>query len=270
MESSIKKRLRSLKNLQEVDSGLDKIEKLRGVLPEEVRDLEDEVAGFFTRQQKIEEEVTALEKEITTHKNSSKDAEDKIKHYEEQQLNVRNSREYDALTKEIEYQQLEIQHLEKKSKKNYLQIEELQAAKVETAEKLKVQEKLLDAKKKELEVLVSESTVQEKALYEEREKAVVAVEERLLKSYEKIRANARNGLAVVSVRRGACGGCFNVVPLQQQAEVREQRKILVCEHCGRIIYDVLREDPPEQKKKRSSPRKAKTKSTTTSTKPAPK
>ena len=264
MESNIKELLQLLKNLQEIDSDLDEIEKLRGALPEEAKDLEDEVAGLLTRQQKIEEDITILEKEVSTNKNSTKDAENQIKTYEEQQLNVRNNREYDAITKEIEYQKLEIQHLERKNKKSYLGIEEINAIQLETSEKLETQQKILKEKNSELETLISESKLQEEALRKKRKKAAEVINESRLKSYEKIRGSVRNGLAVVSVRRGACGGCFNIVPPQKQAEIREQKKILVCEYCGRIICDVLREEPPkEEKKKRTTRRKASPKSTTT-------
>ena len=256
MESSIKERMQALKKLQEIDSSLDKITKLRGALPEEARDLEDEVAGFITRQEKFDEEIAKLEKEIATYKNNIKNAENQINIYEEQQLNVRNNREYDAITKEIEYQQLEIQHLGQKSKKIEQEIKELNTSKAETTEKLETQQKLLKEKTKELNSLISESKLQEQSLHRKRKGVTASIEERLLRSYEKIRSNARNGLAVVSVRREACGGCFNIVPPQQQAEVREQKKILVCEHCGRIICDVLQEAPPkEEKKKRTTRRK---------------
>ena len=249
MENSIPERLSALKKLQEIDSKLDEVKKLRGALPEEVQDLEDEVAGFTTRQEKYNEEIAFIEQDIATHKTKTKEAEHQIEIYEEQQNNIKNNREYDAISKEIEYQKLEIQLLEQKTKKSYQLIEDVKVFQLETSDNLAQKHKLLSEKKEELGVLIAESKSQEVIFQKEREEIKSHVEERLLSSYEKIRANARNGLAVVSVRRSACGGCFNVVPPQRQAEIHEKKKILVCEHCGRILCDVLVEDAPIPKKK---------------------
>lgn len=247
MEKTIVQKIEALVKLQKIDSELDEIKKVRGALPEEVSDLEDEIEGYRTRIEKFEKEIDAQNDEIESNKVAISNAEKLIKKYGEQQLNVRNNREYDAITKEVELQQLEIQISEKRIKEARVRIdakkEEIDATKAIQKER----EKDLESKQKELDNIVSESQEEEKALANEREKAAKNVEERLFKSYDKIRKNARNGLAVVNVKRNACGGCFNVVPPQRQAEVREKKKIIVCEHCGRIFADV--EDLPVEEEK---------------------
>lgn len=256
MESTVAQKLDSLVKLQTLDSQLDDLKKVRGALPDEVQDLEDEIAGYETRITKFEKEIQDVEAGIEAKKTAIKNAEKLISKYEEQQMNVRNNREYDAITKEIELQQLEIQISEKKIKEAYEDLEEKKKSIESTSEILEERRKDLNSKKDELDVIVSESEEEEQKLMKAREKATKQIEERLLKSYTKIRNNAKNGLAVVSVKRGACGGCFNVVPPQRQAEVREKKKLIVCEHCGRILADV--EDvieEPQEKKKRSRVKK---------------
>ncbi len=238
MESTVAKKLDALLFLQSIDSELDAIVKVRGALPEEVGDLEDEIAGYQTRIDKHNQEVIALDEEISNNKNAIKEAEKLIKKYEEQQMNVRNNREYDAITKEIELQNLEMQISEKRIKEGYYKIEKKKEEIAKTQEVFQERNKDLDSKKKELDVITSESKEEEQKLRTEREKAAKSIEERLIKSYNKVRANAINGLAVVTVKRGACGGCFNIVPPQRQADIRERKKIIVCEHCGRILADV--------------------------------
>jgi predicted nucleic acid-binding Zn-ribbon protein len=174
-----------------------------------------------------------------------------IAKYEEQQMNVRNNREYDAITKEIELQQLEIQISDKKINESFDAIKKIEELIEETKSLLEERNKDLGSKKAELEVIVAESEEEEQKLMKSREKASKNIEERLLKSYDKIRDNAKNGLAVVSIKRGACGGCFNVAPPQRQAEVRERKKLIVCEHCGRILADVEDIIDEPEKKKRS-------------------
>lgn len=259
MESTIAQKLDALLKLQSIDSELDAIIKVRGALPEEVGDLEDELAGYGTRIEKYNAEVETMEAEINKNKAAIKDSEKLIKKYEEQQMNVRNNREYDAITKEMELQNLEIQISEKRIKEAYIKIEnkkeEIEATKGISDER----EKDLESKRKELDVITAESEDEENTLRKEREKASKFIEERLLKSYNKIRDNALNGLAVVPVRRGACGGCFNIVPPQRQADIRERKKIIVCEHCGRILADVdddVEEDITKTKRKTSRARKA--------------
>ena len=255
MEKTVEYTLNSLSKLQQIDSKLDAIVKVRGALPDEVNDLEDEVAGYQTRVEKHITELGDCEKEITDKKNSIKESEQLIKKYEEQQMNVRNNREYDAITKEMELQALEIQISEKKIKEAHANIE-IKKEEVESAkELLKKREKDLVSKKSELGVLTTESEEEEAKLLKNKAKANKKVDERLLNSYEKIRMNARNGLAVVQVKRGACGGCFNIVPPQRQADIREKKKIIVCEHCGRIFSDVDSLPEVEEKPKRTTRRK---------------
>ncbi len=257
MEATVAQKLEALSKLQSIDSELDELKKVRGALPEEVMDLEDEIAGYETRIQNYNDEVADLELAIANNKTAIKDAEKLIAKYEEQQMNVRNNREYDAITKEVELQQLEIQILEKRIKESFEKIEGKKAEIDETKGSMDERKKDLDSKKGELDQLVAESEDDEKKLMKSRGTASKGIEDRLLKSYEKVRANARNGLAVVNVKRGACGGCFNVVPPQRQADIREKKKIIVCEHCGRILADVEEEVVVEEKKK--TRRKAATK-----------
>jgi uncharacterized protein len=238
MENTVAQKLELLKNLQEIDSKLDEIITIRGALPEEVNDLEDEIAGYQTRVDKFNREIEEQEQEIQRNKNGQVDSQKLIRKYEEQQMNVRNNREYDALTKEIELQSLEIQICEKRIKEAMQRIEEKKVEISDTMVLLEERNKDLASKQGELEFIISENQAEERSLQEEREKASKKIEDRLLKSYNKIRNNARNGLAVVSIQRSACGGCFNIVPPQRQAEVRERKKIIVCEHCGRILAGV--------------------------------
>jgi len=258
MENTIAKKLDTLLKLQELDSHLNSIRKVRGALPEEVGDLEDENVGYQTRIDKYNSELDELNQEIKSKKESIKDSEKLIKKYNDQQMNVRNNREYDAITKEIELQNLEIQIFEKKIN---TALELIEAKKVEigeTNEVLKERKKDLDTKKKELDTLVSESEEEEKKFEKSREKIVKSIEDRLYNSYQKIRDNARNGLAVVAVKRGACGGCFNMVPPQRQSDIREKKKLIVCEHCGRIFAGVEEVAEVEEKKpRRTRAKKAK-------------
>ena len=255
MENTVAKKLEALEKLQALDSKIDEIKKIRGALPEEVQDLEDEIAGYRTRIGKQNEEQKTLEESITANKTAIKDAEKLIKKYEEQQMNVRNNREYDAITKEMELQQLEIQILEKRIKESHEKIDAKKEEMGETNEMLSEREKDFKSKKEELENIVKESEADEQKMEKDRAKAAKNVDDRLLKSYDKVRKNMRNGLAVVPVRRGACGGCFNVVPPQKQAEIREKKKIIVCEHCGRILSDVEDVIEEELKPKRRTTRK---------------
>ncbi len=255
MEKTVAQRLGALEALQKIDSEMDEIKKVRGALPDEVADLEDEIAGYQTRVDKFKGEVSELEANIADHRTQIKNSEALIKKYEEQQMNVRNNREYDAITKEMELQNLEIQISEKRIKEAFAKIEIKKGDVERTQAELDERSKDLDLKKSELEVLIQESEDDEKKLMADREKASGNIEERLLNSYNKLRDNARNGLAVVAVSRGACGGCFNVVPPQRQADIREKRKIIVCEHCGRILSDVTDEIVKEEVKPKRSRRK---------------
>lgn len=252
MESTVAQKLEAIHNLQLIDSRLDAIVKVRGALPEEVQDLEDEIIGYDTRLNKFQSEIESFEDEIKRLKESIKDSEKLIKKYQEQQMNVRNNREYDAITKELELQDLEIQVSKKKIIEAGVRIDQKKVDLEELTVVMKDRKKDLDQKKDELSTIVSESETEESKLRADREKSSKKVEERLIKSYTKIRANAKNGLAVVMVKRGACGGCFNTVPPQRQADIREKKKLIVCEHCGRIlagVEDELEEEGTAKKKR---------------------
>lgn len=252
MESTVAQKLEAIHNLQLIDSRLDAIVKVRGALPEEVQDLEDEIIGYDTRLNKFQSEIESFEDEIKRLKESIKDSEKLIKKYQEQQMNVRNNREYDAITKELELQDLEIQVSKKKIIEAGVRIDQKKVDLDELTVVMKDRKKDLDQKKDELSTIVSESETEESKLRADREKASKKVEERLVKSYTKIRANAKNGLAVVMVKRGACGGCFNTVPPQRQADIREKKKLIVCEHCGRIlagVEDEIEEEGTTKKKR---------------------
>jgi len=253
MESTIAQKLEAIHNLQKIDSRLDAILKIRGALPEEVQDLEDEIIGYETRLAKFKTDINSLEDEIKKHKESIKESEKLIKKYQEQQMNVRNNREYDAITKELELQDLEIQVSKKKIGEAQFTIESKNKDVEELKDILKDRKKDLDQKNNELETIVSESEAEENKLKADKDKAAKKIEERIIKSYKKIRENAKNGLAVVMVKRGACGGCFNIVPPQRQADIREKKKLIVCEHCGRILAGVEDEieDETQPKKKRA-------------------
>jgi predicted nucleic acid-binding Zn-ribbon protein len=254
MESTVAQKLEAIHNLQLIDSRLDALIKVRGALPEEVQDLEDEIAGYETRLEKFQSEIEAYDEEIKRLKENIKDSEKLIKKYQEQQMNVRNNREYDAITKELELQDLEIQVAKKKIAEAGARIEQKKVDLEELTAIMKDRQKDLDQKNNELSTIISESESEEAKINNDRTKATKKVDERLLKSYEKIRENAKNGLAVVMVKRGACGGCFNTVPPQRQADIREKKKLIVCEHCGRILAGVEDEITPEApvKKKRTT------------------
>jgi predicted nucleic acid-binding Zn-ribbon protein len=237
MEITIADKLVTLLELQEIDSRLDQLKKLRGDLPEEVSDLEDEVVGFETRIKKYDAEIEGYNADIEHHIQNKKDADKLIAKYKEQQMNVRNNREFDAISKELELQELEIQLSDKRIREAEFKIAQKRAD-IEHTNELKAKRvAILEQKNAELEKLVSESQEEEDKLIRQSEKQAKKVDERLLKAYHRIRSGAKNGLAVVAVDRGACGGCFNVVPPQRQADIMEKQKIIICEHCGRILAD---------------------------------
>lgn len=238
MELSVAQKLDLLINLQRIDSQIDGIMKVRGDLPEEVRELDDEIAGYNTRIGKFQGEIQAFKDEIAKYKLASKECEKLIAKYQEQQNNVRNNREFEAISKEIESQELDIQIFQKRIKETDFKIEQKNAEIALIQTTLEERQKDLANKNAELEVIIEESKEDEAKLLKERDKAVKDIEERLLFSYERLRKNANNGLGVVTVKRGACGGCFNMVPPQRQADIRERKKIIVCEHCGRILANV--------------------------------
>jgi predicted nucleic acid-binding Zn-ribbon protein len=236
-EIPVEDRLRALYSLQLVDSEIDKIKTLRGELPLEVQDLEDDIAGLETRLGNLKDEVVSIEKSIQKKHNEISDAEGLIKKYEEQQKNVRNNREFDSLSKEIEYQNLEIELLNKKIKEFQVLVEEKKAVNQESEATLGERKTDLENKRSELDEIISDTQKEEEGLYKKLEKVQGIIEERLLTAYKRIRSNARNGLAVVPVQRDACGGCFNQIPPQRQLDIKSRKKIIVCEYCGRILVD---------------------------------
>lgn len=237
MEITIADKLVTLLELQEIDSRLDQLKKLRGDLPEEVSDLEDEVVGFETRIKKYDAEIEGYNADIEHHIQNKKEAEKLILKYKDQQMNVRNNREFDAISKELELQELEIQLSDKRIREAEFKITQKQGDIAQTNDMKGKRVGILEQKKTELDKLVNESQEEEDKLIRQSEKQAKKVDERLLKAYHRIRSGAKNGLAVVAVDRGACGGCFNVVPPQRQADIMEKQKIIICEHCGRILAD---------------------------------
>lgn len=236
-ELSVEEKLQHLYELQRIDTEIDKIKTLRGELPLEVQDLEDELAGLETRLENLRNEISESDKSVATKKQEIAKSEELIKKYSEQLDNVRNNREYDALTKEVEFQKLEIELQQKR-------IREAQKTKAEKEVNLEISSKQyeekradLDAKKAELDDIVAETHKDEEALIKKSEQLAANIEGRLLTAYKRIRSNARNGLAVVTVDRDACGGCFNKIPPQRQLDIRSRKKIIVCEYCGRILID---------------------------------
>lgn len=237
LEISVEKKLVALHSLQQIDSQIDRIRIIRGELPLEVEDLEDEIAGLETRIDNHIQEIQSLEKQIGDKQIAIRESQNLIKRYEEQQNNVRNNREYDALTKEIEFQSLEIQLAEKRIREFNLQHDQY-ADEIEHAQSvLEDRRNDLEVKRSELSDIVTETENEEKELLRKSEAQQKFIEDRLLLAYKRIRKNARNGLAVVSVERDACGGCFSAIPPQRQLDIRMHRKIIVCEYCGRILVD---------------------------------
>ena len=234
---SVEQKLKALYQLQTMLSEIDKIKTLRGELPLEVQDLEDEVAGLNTRIDKIRREMAELRQAIATKRNEIEDAKALMAKYKEQQDNVRNNREYDMLSKEIEFQTLEIELCEKRIRE-YTAAEKSKADDcARSEEQLDERAKDLEIKKAELEEIVSETKLEEEKLREKARNLEVTIEPRLLLAFKRIRKNSRNGLGIVYVQRDACGGCFNKIPPQRQLDIRMRKKIIVCEYCGRIMID---------------------------------
>ena len=236
-EITVEEILRALYELQLTDSSADKIRILRGELPLEVQDLEDEIAGLETRISNFENDLKELEDSIGKKKNEIKEADVLIKKYEEQQKNVRNNREYDSLSKEVEYQTLEKELCEKRIREFTTQMNEKKQTLEESNTVFEERKGDLDAKKGELDEIIEDTKKEEKELVGKSEKLQKVIEPRLLTAYKRIRDNARNGLAVVTIKRDACGGCFNKIPPQRQLDIKSRKKITVCEYCGRILVD---------------------------------
>ena len=234
---SVEEKLSSLVLLQKVDCKLDEIQILKGELPMEVKDLEDEIEGLHARQTRVEEEINGIQEFIEQKKEGIKEAEGLIKKYEKQSDNVKNNREFEAINKEIEMQTLEVKLCEKHIKDATEEIAE-KARQLETAKKaVSNKEGNLTGKKGELEKIIGETEKEEKHYNKDADAARKHVDERLLLSYDRIRKNYRNGLAVVPVERDSCGGCFHAIPPQKQSEIKLRKKVMVCENCGRILVD---------------------------------
>jgi uncharacterized protein len=237
MDLSIENKLKALWSLQEIDSKFDQLNALKGELPIEVSDLEDEIEGFQTRLQKLENEIEAINDQINGHKNKAKQSEQLIVKFKQQLNEVKNNREYEALTKEIEIMELEIESSQKKSKDAQVNIEAKEKFKQETQALIDNCLQELEIKKAELVTIISETEKEQELLLEERNQALEGLEERLLKAYTRVRKNAKNGVAIAPIIRSSCGGCFGKIPPQMQADIRQHLKITACEYCGRILVD---------------------------------
>jgi hypothetical protein len=232
---AMEQKLHTLYRIQQTDTKIDKIYLLRGELPLEVQDLEDEIAGLETRISLAKAEIKEIEKANTEHKHVIEESKHLIAKYDAQRDHVKNNREYESISKEIEYQDLEQQVASKKIRENEVLISEKKQV-IEDAQKaLALRQADLVEKKKELDTIVEETAKEEEALLKERERLVGQIDERMMVAYTKVRANAHNKLAVVTVTRDACGGCFNKIPPQRRLDIEESKKIIVCEYCGRIL-----------------------------------
>ena len=236
-ELTVEDRLRALYDLQLIDSRVDEIRNVRGELPLEVRDLEDDVEGFKNRVQKLEESLAEIENQIKSKKILIEEATGLIKKYTEQQKNVRNNREFNSLTKEVEFQELEIQLADKQIKEFNAQMEQKNTVITSTKERLEEREKHLKHKKADLDAILAETEKEEKLLLSKSDDYKKNIEERLVKAYTKIRTNVKNGLAIVPIERGASGGSYFTIPPQVQMEIASRKKIITDEHSGRILVD---------------------------------
>jgi len=238
-QATVEEKLIALYKLQSIDTEIDKIKILRGELPLEVQDLEDEIAGLQTRVTNINDEISSFDTSIKEKESLMKDSKDLIKKYDEQLKNIRNNREFDSLNKEIEFQNLEIELAEKRineAKSSIVgKMDIISSAKT----RLDDRSEDLKAKNGELEGIISETKKDEEKLSKESVTAEKVIDDRLLNAYKRLRGSVRNGLAVVPVLRDACGGCFNTVPPQRQMDIAARKKVIVCEHCGRVLVDKL-------------------------------
>ena len=233
----ISSKLRALFELQNVVSEMDKFKTLRGELPLEVQDLEDEITGLKTRVTNFEDDIKDMETAIHNKKIAIKESEGLIVKYTEQQNNVRNNREFDSLSKEIEFQKLEMELSEKRIREFTIELSAKKEAITTSSNLLKDRLDDLDRKQRELEEITAETQIEEERLKSKAEKIEGNIEVRLVTAFKRIRKNARNGLAVVTVQRDACGGCFNKIPPQRQMDIASRKKVIVCEYCGRILVD---------------------------------
>lgn len=244
-DGTVAEKLDALYNLQKIDSEIDRIRIIRGELPLEVEDLENEIIGLETRTGKFQAEIDELQQDISNRKLSSKDSDTAILKYKERQNNVRNNREYESLSKEIEFQELEIKLNEKRTKEAIVKIEHKNEILAEATERLNMKKAELENKKAELDNIISSTQKDENKLIKASKDAKKNIEDRLVVAYERLRGNAKNGLAVVPLIYGAksksghrdasCGGCFNKIPPQRELDIVTKKKIIICEHCGRIL-----------------------------------
>ena len=237
-ELTVAEKLDGLHSLQLIDSEIDRIRIIRGELPLEVQDLEDELAGLVARIEKINDEIKNLDTGIADFKNSNKEAEVAIAKYKEQQNNVRNNREFESITKEIEYQELEIKLNEKKGKEYKFSMSNKKEVLSEADERRSFRAEDLKSKKSELDEIVAETQAQEEKLMKKSKSSLKKMDERLSTAYTRLRSSVKNGLAVVKVDRDSCGGCFNKIPPQRQLDIQSKKKVIVCEHCGRVLVPV--------------------------------
>ncbi|OUR94403.1 hypothetical protein A9Q87_01830 [Flavobacteriales bacterium 34_180_T64] len=250
IEVSVEERLRALYDLQLIDSRVDEIRNIRGELPLEVQDLEDEVEGLNTRLEKLSSNLGLIDDDIKSKKNIMEEAKTLIKKYSEQQKNVRNNREFNSLTKEVEFQELEIQLAEKHIKEFKVQIEQKKEVITETKDRLKDRTTHLKHKRSELDAILAETEKEETALLKKSEEYQKQIETRLVEAYNRIRKNVKNGLAVVAIERGASGGSFFTIPPQVQVEIASRKKVITDEHSGRILVDAaLAEEQKEKMEK---------------------
>ena len=238
-ELTVEERLKTLYQLQTILSEIDRIKTIRGELPLEVQDLEDDVAGLQTRIQNYKNDIDGLKDDVMKQKRDIDEAKARIDKYTEQQNNVRNNREFDFLTKEIEYEHLNIELAEKRINEFTRQIEQRNADVTTAEENLADRNHVLEEKKGELNEIVSETKQDEEKLREQAKKLEGKIEPRLLTAFKRIRKNARNGLGIVYIQRDACGGCFNRIPPQRQMEIKMHKKVIVCEYCGRILISTV-------------------------------
>ncbi|MEE1317560.1 MAG: C4-type zinc ribbon domain-containing protein [Prevotella sp.] len=236
-EMSVEEKLKALYQLQATLSAIDEKRALRGELPLEVEDLEDEVAGLATRIEKINNEIEEIRKAVAQRRNDIELAKASVERYKMQLNEVSNNRQYDTLTKEIEFQELEIDHCQKKIKDADLKVAERMQDCARAEQTITERKKDLEMKRAELDEIMSETRAEEEQLREKADDLELRIEPRLLQSFKRIRKNARNGLGVVYVQRDACGGCFNKIPPQRQLDIKMHKKIIVCEYCGRILVD---------------------------------
>ncbi len=234
---SVEEKLKTLYQLQTTLSSIDEKRALRGELPLEVQDLEDEIEGLTTRVEKIESEISDFKAAITQKNGEIANAEASVERYKTQLNDVKNNREYDTLSKEIEFQELEIQLCQKKIREANVRIEERKADLAQAQEIIADRRQALDEKKNELDEIMDETRAEEDRLKDKARELEQKIESRLLTSFKRIRKNARNGLGIVYVQRDACGGCFNKIPPQRQLDIKMHKKIIVCEYCGRILID---------------------------------